>query len=317
MARTVLDEIRQAVRARVELNVPMADHTTLRVGGAADVVVYPEDRDALARLLALLAAREVPWIVLGNGSNLVVRDGGIRGAVVSLCDGFDALEDRGEDEGGRRLVRVEAGVGIRRLVRWSVDQGVGGFEFLVGIPGSVGGALAMNAGAWEAQIGDRVEELEVLLPGEGLRLLARDELAFRYRGVDLPEGAAVVGVILAGQPSDPEHVKARAKELYQRRRTSQPVGRPSAGSVFRNPPSGPPAGWLIEDCGLKGVRVGDAEVSQVHANFIVNAGRAKASHVVSLIGMIQERVYVNHKVKLETEVRIVGDWEKGKLRIQE
>ncbi|WP_025324300.1 UDP-N-acetylmuramate dehydrogenase [Deferrisoma camini] len=311
MARTALDEIQERVRGRVVLNAPMDRLTTLRVGGPADLLVYPEDQEDLATLVSFLTQRGLPYFVLGNGSNLVVRDGGIRGAVICLTEGFRGLEAR---EGAS--FRVEAGVAVRRMVRWTVDRGITGFEPLVGIPGSVGGALAMNAGAWDTEIADRVVELEVLTPGGGVEVLGRSELRFRYRGLDLPPGCVIVAAVLEGEPAEPEAVKERARELYARRKESQPLQEPSAGSVFKNP-AGAKAARLIEACALKGVRVGDAEVSRIHANFIVNAGMATASQVVALIGMIQERVYVKHRIKLEPEVRIVGEWAKGKLRVQE
>ncbi len=309
MAKTAIDELQERVRGKVVLNAPMDRLTTLRVGGPADLLVYPEDREDLAELISFLAERGIPYFVLGNGSNLVVRDGGIRGAVICLTEGFRAIERR---EGPR--FRAEAGVPLRRLVRWTVDQGITGFEPLVGIPGSVGGALAMNAGAWGMEIGERLVELEALSPEGRVQVFDRTTLRFGYRSLDLPPGYVILAAVLEGEPADPEEVKAAAKAFFARRKESQPLAEPSAGSVFKNPP-GAKAAKLIESCGLKGVRVGEAEVSRLHANFIVNAGMATASQVVSLIGMIQERVFVKHKVKLEPEVRIVGEWAKGKVRV--
>lgn len=315
MAKTALDVIQEQVRGRVVLNAPMSEHTTLRVGGPADLLIYPADRADLLELLAFVHERELPCFVLGNGSNLVVRDGGIRGAVVNLAEGFTDLEVQ-EGAGGSPLLKVGAGLSLRRLVRWTVDQGIAGFEGFTGIPGVVGGALAMNAGAWGSSIGDRVVELEAAAPGGRPQVFGRETLRFEYRFLDLPPGCVILGALLRGERASPDEVKARAQELHRRRRDTQPTQEPSAGSIFKNPP-GRSAGQLIESCGLKGVRVGDAEVSRVHANFIINAGRATAGQVVALMGMIQERVYVKHRVKLEPEVRIVGDWEKSKLRIQE
>ncbi|MBE0617011.1 MAG: UDP-N-acetylmuramate dehydrogenase [Proteobacteria bacterium] len=315
MGKTTLDLIQQKVRGRSVLNAPMSEHTTLRVGGPADLLLYPADRDDLFGLLAFLNEREVPCFPLGNGSNLVVRDGGIRGAVLNLNEAFTGLELR-EAPDGSPLLWVEAGLSLRRLVRWTVDQGIAGFESLTGIPGAVGGALAMNAGAWGSTIGDHVQELEAVDPKGRPQIFDRETLRFEYRSLDLPKGYVILGALLKGERATSEAVKERAQELHRRRRDTQPTQEASAGSVFKNPP-GRSAGQLIEECGLKGVRVGDAEVSRIHANFIVNAGKATAGQVVALMGMIQERVYVKYKLKLEPEVRIVGDWEKGKLRIQE
>ncbi|MFU8855988.1 MAG: UDP-N-acetylmuramate dehydrogenase [Deferrisomatales bacterium] len=315
MAGNALDRVRRAVRGRTARALPMAEHTTLRVGGPADLVVYPADLEDLRRVLAALAAEGVPWFPLGNGSNLVVRDGGIRGAVVCLSGGFTGLERRAGPDGSP-LVWAEGGLPLRRLVGWCVQQGLSGFEPLTGIPGTVGGALSMNAGAWGATIGDRVAAVHAVAPTGELRVFDRDAMGFGYRSSELPEGHVVVGALLGGSEAPGEAVKGRARELYRRRLDTQPAREPSAGSVFKNPP-GRSAGQLIDACGLKGVRVGDAEISPVHANFIVNRGMATASQVVGLMGMIQERVYIRHHLKLEPEVKVVGEWEKGKLRIQE
>ncbi|HSH70932.1 MAG TPA: UDP-N-acetylmuramate dehydrogenase [Deferrisomatales bacterium] len=315
MARTTLDLIRETVRGEALFNEPMRDHTTIQVGGPADLLLHPADRDDLAALVELLAERGVPYFVLGNGSNLVVRDGGIRGAVICLDQGFRGVERRDAEDGRPRLW-VEAGAALRTLVRWSVDQGISGFAEFAGIPAAVGGAIAMNAGAWGVSIGEQVEELEVMDRTGATHVYPREMLRFGYRSLDLPPDAIILGALLRGGESTPATIKDRAKELYRKRKESQPVREPSAGCVFRNP-SGGKAGEMIDGCGLKGVRVGDAQISTVHANFIVNTGNATAVQVVSLVGMIQERVYVRHKIKLEPEVRIVGEWEKGKLRISE
>ncbi|MBI5018001.1 MAG: UDP-N-acetylmuramate dehydrogenase [Deltaproteobacteria bacterium] len=315
MAKTAMDVLQKLVRGRVVLNAPMAELTTMRVGGPADLLVYPADRDDLTALLGVLRERSVPYLVLGAGSNLVVRDGGVRGAAISLAEGFRTVERR-DGAQDRITFWADAGVSLRRLIRWTVDEGVSGLEALAGIPGTVGGALAMNAGAWGVEIGERVLEVEIMTPEGDVRRLDRDRLRFTYRQLDLPAGAIVLGALLWGEPCPPEQVKAKVQDLLRLRRDKQPLQEPSAGSVFKNPPS-ESAGRLIEQCGLKGVKVGEAEVSRIHANFIVNAGMATASQVVALMGMIQERVYVRFKVRLDPEVRIVGDWDKGKLRIQE
>lgn len=315
MANTAVDRIQEQVRGRVFPNASLAELTTLKVGGPADVLVYPADREDLRTLLALLAEQELPRFVLGNGSNLVVRDAGLRGAVLCLTEGFRALELR-EETADRVTVWVEAGVNVRRLVRWSVDEGITGFEFLCGIPGTLGGAVIMNAGAWGQSLADRLVDVEVMDPRGTVSVLTAAELDFGYRTSKLPAGHVVLGARLWGRRSSRDEVKGAAQGYYQRRKDTQPLQDPSAGSTFKNPPQHS-AGKLIDQCGLKGVRVGDAEISKVHANFIVNQGRATASHVVALIGMIQERVYVKFKLRLEPEVHIVGEWEKGKLRITE
>ena len=315
MPRSAIDSLRESVRGRSLLNVRMADQTTLRVGGPADLLVYPADREDLGTLLALLGERGISHFVLGGGSNLLVRDGGIRDAVVSLAEGFGTVERR-ENRPDRVVFWADAGVPLRRLIRWAVEEGISALEPLAGIPGTLGGALAMNAGAWGLEIADRVLGVEVLDAAGAVQRLARSDLRFGYRAAELPEKSIVLGALLWGEPRESEEIRARVRDFLDRRRDRQPMGEPSAGSVFKNPP-GHSAGRLIEECGLKGVRVGDAEVSRLHANFIVNTGRAKASHVVALMEMMQERVYVRHKIRLEPEIRVVGEWDKGKLRIQE
>lgn len=315
MGKTTIDALQEQVRGRVLLNAPMAQLTTIKVGGPADILVYPADRDDLACLLRILREGEVPLFVLGNGSNLVVRDAGIRGAVVSLAEGFKALE-RLETTDDRVLIRAEAGVTLRWLSRWSVDQGIGGLEALFGIPGTIGGAVAMNAGSWGVEISDHLVELEMMDPQGTVITAPRESLTFGYRSFELPDGHIILSAVLWGEPRDGQAVKLATQEYGIKRRAAQPLQDWSAGSIFKNPP-GKSAGNLIDGCGLKGVKVGDAEVSRAHANFIVNTGMATAAQVVALIGMIQERVHVKFQIRLEPEVRIVGDWEKGKLRITE
>lgn len=233
--------------------------------------------------------------------------------MIRLTGGFRTL-DRGESATGRPAIQAEAGVSLRHLVRWSVEEGIGGFEPLAGIPGTVGGALTMNAGAWGFEIGERILELEALSPEGEVHRYRGEDLSFGYRTLRLPPGSIVLGAMLEGENRSPEQVKARVAELHRRRRGTQPIREPSAGSVFKNPP-GRSAGQLIESCGLKGVRVGDAEISRTHANFIVNLGKASAGQVVTLMGMIQERVREEYGLELEPEVKIVGDVAEEELRV--
>jgi UDP-N-acetylmuramate dehydrogenase len=314
MEKAARELVQKILRGRVEFGAPMHEHTTLRVGGPADLLAYPADRDDLAALLRFLGARSLPWLVVGNGSNLLVRDGGIRGAVVNLTEGFRAVE-RLEDGGGSSVFRAEAGLNLGNLVRWAAEQGIGGLEALAGIPGTLGGALAMNAGAWGFEIGERTRQVEVMEPDGAVRTLARSRLRFEYRRLHLEPGSVILSAVLEGEAKAPEEIRAAAKDLLKRRRNSQPFAFPSAGSVFRNPP-GSAAGRLIDGCGLKGVRNGDAEIARVHANFIVNTGSATAGQISALMGLIEERVYAKYGIRLEPEIISVGDWAQGKLRIR-
>jgi UDP-N-acetylmuramate dehydrogenase len=298
---TLRRELSEALAERVRFDVPMARHTSLRVGGPADAIAVPADRAELARLLALCHAHGVPHLVLGNGFNTLVLDGGVEGVVVQLA------RLRGLEERPGPSVRVEAGVSHSQLTRFCVERGLSGLEFGAGIPGTVGGWLAMNAGIAEHEVGEAVLELEVMRPGGAeTRRLPRERLEFRYRGLrGLAPGSVILSGLLAVRASDRAVVRTEVERLLAKRATSQPLDVPSCGSVFKNPP-GDYAGRLIEAVGLKGERVGDAEISRVHANFIANRGRARAVDVLALVELARERVRKELGIELEPEVRIVG-----------
>ncbi len=286
---------------------PLAGRTTLGVGGTAEF--FFEARHMAELTAALDWAREngLEVTILGAGSNVVVSDEGVPGLVVALGVGFESLEHR--DEGDR--VRVTAGGGIRlgRLTAAAIRRGWADLVFLNGIPGTLGGALMMNAGAHGEDM-SRVAEGASLVNGGGrLRRLTADDLRFSYRRLALPEGvkapAVVVEVELNSRRCVPDEAAARAASLLERRRQSQPWRQHSAGSFFKNPP-GDSAGRLIESCGLKGARVGDAAVSDVHANFLVNLGRATAAEIMDLADLVRRTVRTSHGVELEPEVKFLG-----------
>jgi UDP-N-acetylmuramate dehydrogenase len=266
-----------------------------------DALATPADRFELAQLLALCARHGLPHVVLGGGFNLLVRDGGLDGVAISLAR-FKRLEERPDWS-----VRVESGVSHARLTRFCIDHGLSGLEFGCGIPGTIGGWIAMNAGIGVREVKDALLEAEVISPAGGhITHRKREELAFRYRSLGgLAPGSIVLSALFAVRPCEPETLRARVREQLSRRSTTQPLDIPSCGSVFKNP-SGDFAGRLIEAAGLKGARVGGAEISTVHANFIVNRGAATAADVLALIARAHEAVRASHGVALETEVRIVG-----------
>jgi UDP-N-acetylmuramate dehydrogenase len=318
MALTAQDRkwLQETVPGAVLFDEPMASHTTLRVGGPADVLVRPRDMGQLRELVTGAARRHLPLLVAGRGSNLLVRDGGIEGVVIDLSEGFNRIALQGPPGPGEiRRVSALAGARLAALCRFALGCGLAGMEFAVGIPGSVGGAIAMNAGTAAGSMADILEAVTVLTPAGRLRQLAAGALSFGYRCLTLPQEPAAEShgrqtVILAGQfrlhASDPAKLKSRARQLVRARRRQQPLARPSAGSFFKNPPNGKSAGYLIDAAGLKGRRVGDAAVSHRHANFIVNRGRATADDVLALMEQIQRRVYARFGVWLEPEVVIVG-----------
>lgn len=289
-----------AVRPGLAFDVAMDRWTTWRVGGRARRAFTPRSVAELADFLASGEA-EPPLVWVGHGSNLLVRDGGIRGTVI-FTRHLRGLEPVGE---GR--VRAEAGVSAPKLARWCADRGLAGAAFLAGIPGTLGGALAMNAGAYGGEIADVLVAVETLDAGGGLHRWSPEAFDFAYRHAALPEGHWFIAAHLGLTPGDdPAELRARTKELLGRRSRSQPLERPNAGSVFRNPP-GDHAGRLIEASGLKGARQGAAEVSPRHANFIVNRGGATATDIETLMRRVQERVEAVSEVWLEPEVRIVGE----------
>ena len=281
-------------------NEPMSRHTTFRVGGPADVMFLPESEEQVVQALSLAREAQIPVIIIGNGSNLVVRDGGIRGLVIALGEGMAAI------------VRVEhtvsalAGASLARVSAYAQASGLSGLEFASGIPGTLGGGCAMNAGAYGGQLSDVLIDARVLLNGE-LRTLTAEAMQMGYRtSLPLREGGVVLSARFALRPDDPEAIAARMRELNARRRDKQPLDRPSAGSTFKRP-EGYFAGALIEQAGLKGRRVGGAQVSEKHAGFIVNVGDATAADILALIGVVQDEVEARFGVRLETEVRVLGE----------
>jgi len=285
-------------------NEPMSRHTTYRVGGPADLFVTCDSVADLALALRVLAEDDVAYVVLGKGSNVLVSDEGYRGAVLLLGRGFKRHGLEGEH------LQAGAGVSLAALVQDAFSRGLSGLEFAVGIPGSVGGALAMNAGSREQWIGDIVESVTLYVPGEGLVAVRGAEIEWGYRTTDLPSRGVVVECTLHVSDGDKASIRRTMESNFTRRKTSQPLGRPSAGSVFLNP-VGDSAGGLIESAGLKGERIGGAVVSDVHANFILNDGGATASDVMRLIRRVRSAVKETHGIELQTEIRFLGSFEEA------
>jgi UDP-N-acetylmuramate dehydrogenase len=280
---------------------PLARHTSYRIGGPADVLVRPDTPEELAVILREARSAAVPVTLLGGGSNILVGDGGIRGLVVKLGRGFRRVEWRGT------AAHAGAAVQIGKLARASVAHGLAGLEHAEGIPGTVGGALFMNAGAYGGDTASVVESVDGVDADGRLVTLHRDALAFAYRRAHLPHGFVVAGVTFRLRQDDPAAVRERLECWREKRLASQPQGLPSAGSIFKNP-SGDHAGRLIEGAGLKGRRVGGARFSEQHANFIVNDGGARAADVQALMAIAQRAVWERSGIWLEPEVRLVGSW---------
>ena len=294
------EELTRRLRGEAVRDAPLAPRTSIRVGGPADLLFRPADADDLVECLR--AARELgaPVTVVGGGANLLVADRGVRGLVLRLPPDLGA-----EAAAGPRLL-LPAGMPTGRAVLRAHAAGLIGGEFLRGIPGTLGGAVAMNAGTRAGEMKDVVEHVEVAT-AEGLRDLPAGALGFAYRTCHLPEGAVVTRVGLLLGRGDVAAAARAMDEEWAKRARSQPLDQPSFGSTFRNPP-GDFAGRLIQAAGLKGHRIGGAAVSELHANFVVNLGQATARDVLGLVRLMRDRVREQSGVTLETEVRLVGEW---------
>lgn len=308
LAHSTKQALKSRFGDRVRFDEPMAAHTSLRIGGPADALVLPETEDEVLGLLSMLAAQGVCWLAVGGGTNLLVGDGGIRAVVIDLRRGFaDIAEQHRED----KTVRVRAGAGARlsALCRYAVDQGLAGMLFAVGIPGTVGGAAMMNAGTARGDMASVIADIRMAKTPETVETVPADVLGFSYRGLSWGNEAQPPLIFSVAVRLIPENVDALRREeeqLLHWRKKSQPAGL-SAGCFFKNPVSGPPAGQLIDRAGLKGISVGDAVVSERHANFFLNRGHATASDMRRLIETVQNRVHQAFNVYLEPEVKIIGE----------
>lgn len=301
-----LQDLRAAVRGKIVLNENLAPYSSFKIGGNADFFVRPCDKDDVVSAVAFFHQANMPYIILGRGSNILISDEGVRGAVISLRENLEHVVIEGE------RVYAEAGADLPALAMQTLKQGLGGLENLSGIPGSLGGAILMNAGAYGKEIFEVIEWVEVVRDGKIMRL-HKSEIRYTYRDTDLQND-----VILATEmrlkkltPHEQEAAMQRRKEWMDKRRATQPLNLPNAGSIFKNPPhdeTGKPryAGALIEACGLKGARHGNAQISEKHANFIVNLGGAKASDVLALIRLAQCAVKDKFGIGLELEIKLIG-----------
>jgi UDP-N-acetylmuramate dehydrogenase len=297
---------------RVRFDEPLSKHTTFRVGGPADAYVMPGDEEELVALVKKLHGSGVPYSVMGKGSNLLVKDRGVRGVVISLTEGFKTIIGVEKHPSAVR-VRAMAGVKLAALCRYALQHSLSGMNFALGIPGSVGGAILMNAGAAGGAMENVVEGITILR-SEAVEQIGRPAMNWRYRGFSIfRENKKTLDgfIILSGdflfQPGDRKSLRDSARKIARDRRIDQPTRFPSAGCFFKNPETGDPAGKLIDLSGLKGFRVGDAEVSPKHANFIVNRGKASARDILEVADKVQKTVYQKFQVKLEPEVKIIGE----------
>lgn len=306
---SIRDRIRRCWQGQILWDCPMAGFSTLKVGGPADALIEPEHRDELAGLVSRLTAERVPWQVIGRGSNILPADQGVAGVVIVLGRRFARIREVAGD-GSVQLVQVEAGCSLAKLVRWCAGHALSGLEFCFGIPGSVGGAIIMNAGAWGGEIAQVITEVELLDDSGQLETRRLTPADFRYRGWRHPHGKVIVSGTFHVAPDQEAGIRERCHRYARARAAKQPKGLASAGSFFKNP-AGDAAGRLIEQAGLKGLRVGDAEVSPVHANFLVNRGKACAGDFYQLMLLVQARVRERFGIDLSPEVKFIGRWQQG------
>ena len=288
------------IKGRVLFDAPMRQFTSMKVGGPADSLFFPKGEDDLKKLVRYARRKNIPFFILGKGTNLVVRDKGVRGWVISLIQGMKKIESEGD------VVEAEAGLPLQRLVQWTIQKGLTGLEPFFGIPGTVGGGLAMNAGAWGAELKDVLLSITLMKEDGEVVERPRQKLKFSYRRLSLPPS----GIILKGRfqlkKGRKEEIFERVKSYSEMRKRTQPLDYPSAGSIFRNPKEGPAGRW-IEDLGLKGFRMGQAMISDKHANFIINLGKATAEEVIDLMEMVERKIYEEKGISLEREVKVVGE----------
>ena len=298
-----LEEIRAALPELVVYQQePMKKHTTFRVGGSADLYVCPKKQE-LPVILGLAKKKGLAVTVIGNGSNLLVGDKGIRGLVIEVGAQMNAVEVQGN------ILRARAGALLSQVAAKAAAAGLGGMEFAAGIPGSMGGAVTMNAGAYGGEMKDVIKEVTVLTREGEIRTLQAEELAMGYRTSAIKEaGYIVLSAVLSLEKGDKEQIKARMQELAGMRSSKQPLQYPSAGSTFKRP-EGYFAGKLIMDSGLRGYQVGGAQVSEKHCGFVINTGNATARDVRNLMADVQRIVEEKYGVKLEPEVKFLGDFE--------
>ncbi len=285
---------------------PMSAHTTFRIGGPADYFVVPEDAASLGRGVALCRAEGVDYFITGNGSNLLVGDGGYRGVVFHICHTMDDVAY--EEKGTELLVEAGAGVMLSSLARQVSSKGYTGFEYATGIPGTLGGGVTMNAGAYGGEISDNLLWAELMDETGAVLRLERDRLKLSYRhSVMMEQSLVVLRAGFSFTKGDAMAITEKVAELSRSRKEKQPLEYPSAGSTFKRP-EGYFAGKLIQDCGLKGFRVGDAMVSEKHSGFVINVGHATAADVMTLIRHVQQEVDRQFCVRIEPEVRMIGEF---------
>ena len=302
--RKIADVLEDIPRTKVLYDEPMSNYTSLRVGGKADALVVINSEEQLSKIVNRLKNENIDFFPAGNLTNIIIRDGGYRGVILLMKGLKKVVCQRFSD--GRQVIFAEAGASLDSVISLALAEELTGMEFCAGIPGSVGGAVRMNAGAYGKEMKDVLEKIYLLDVDGTKKDLHRQDISFGYRKINLPLQTIILAAKFRVEKGEPKSIKNRMKEIMQWRREKHPLEYPSAGSVFKNIP-GQPAGKIIEELGIKGKSCGDAQISPKHANFIVNKGKAKAADVLKLIAFVQEKVKKEKNINLETEVVIIGE----------
>jgi UDP-N-acetylmuramate dehydrogenase len=288
------------IEGRVIFDAPMKKFTSIKVGGPADSLLFPKDMVELRKVVRYTRRKDIPILILGKGTNLVVRDKGIRGWVISLTQGMKKVQLEGN------VIEAEAGLSLQRLVQFSIQKNLTGLEPFFGIPGTVGGGLAMNAGAWGVELKDILLSITLMNEKGEVVERPRKKLKFSYRRLAIPPTWIILKGRFQLKKGRKEEILEHVRSYSEIRKRTQPLDYPSAGSIFKNPAEGPAGKW-IEEAGLKGFRMGQAMVSDRHANFIINLGKATAQEVINLMEWVERKIYEEKAISLEREVRVVGE----------
>jgi UDP-N-acetylmuramate dehydrogenase len=292
----------EIIPGKLIFDCPMDRMTTYRVGGKAEACCFPGDEKELGNLISFLTMENVPYFIVGKGSNILVSDAGLKGAVIVMKDRLASIEDSGTEA---PALLCGGGATVADLLSHCRKRGLSGLEFMTGIPGTLGGAVFMNAGAYGDEIGNHVDEILAVRPDGEATALKREEIKFSYRSSGIPQGTAIYRIKFLLKQGDRDAISETIARNLKKRKETQPLDYPSAGSVFKNPP-GDYAGRLIEKAGLKGFKIGGAMISTKHANFIVNTGGAKAGDIQTLIDLTRSKVKEDTGIDLEPEIKVLG-----------
>jgi UDP-N-acetylmuramate dehydrogenase len=296
----MVDLSKLRIKGRLFKNIPLREFTSFRIGGPADNAIIPKDVEDIKIILSYLNGKNIPYLILAGGTNILIMDEGVREVVIKLPSNLNEIEMIDDER-----IYVEAQVRIDRLLKFSIDRSLSGIEFLSGIPGRFGGAIRMNAGTYGGDIGSVVESIKIVDREGKVNTIYKKDFRFIYRELFINEGEVIIGGIIKLNKGNKEDIVRKIKEIRDYRKKTQPLSYPSAGSIFKNS-SGLKAGKLIEEVGLKGFQIGMAKVSDIHANFIINLGGAKADEVIRIMKFIQRRVYEYKGINLIPEIKIWG-----------